>query len=328
MSETRTIPDDIIQYIIDILADENLPDLPPRAVPSIPLLEDFSDEVESADPFHYRRNPNIPPGRLYVKKFYTLSHFCLNQARKHMFAHVTLISSGANRDGLTVIRSVPDVNTPSKQFPTIHDQVSFFLEHPGPRSHIRNLTIAMVQSEIDDPVLQMKIPAMLARLENLKNLSIHPSGHWSGLWTQIRPIFRDVLRSHTLECLSLVTLRDFHLKDLLHFTGVKGLELEYTSLLVGDDDTSTVFESAVVNHLLENLSLEGYHSSKSLEALLATNGDARLRAMFSGLKSLEFLVSKIDKLTSTVDIINALTGDSLEKLELYMEEGGESCHCI
>ncbi|PPR00175.1 hypothetical protein CVT24_005087 [Panaeolus cyanescens] len=297
-----------------VAAAENYPAQHMRPVPGFEH-EELKDNVERVLPL--RSSIYSPPGRQYVKSFHGLSYFCLNQARKHIFAHVTLTSQH-------YFYSDPRINPLPTHLdpPELANQLAFFRDHTGPLSHIRTLSIDMDRPEMEDTTLQAHIHEMLSRLHNLKKLEIHSYDieheKWEQLpnWGLIRPTFRDVFRSQALENLCLYSLQDFRISDLAGSPRLRKLNLIGTSILVSEDGKD------VVEIGVKELALEGYVFFDRFEAvkgvLLSKNDKGHLRVKFLGFKAMRFNLHGRTYLPGVADIITAHADNTLEKLALKM----------
>ncbi|PPQ77787.1 hypothetical protein CVT24_005891 [Panaeolus cyanescens] len=323
--QKNTLPNDIIQEIIDILAATN----PPSPTPTIPATPRFEDE-NNIDDVEWSLSPDetdIPPGRQYVKPFSSLSSFCLRQARKHIFAHVVMTSQD-------VYAYVPR-NPPPKRLPTLHSQVDFFRQHKETLPYIRNLSITVTQDEMDDVLLQAQLHSMLTKLENLTALTIQSHGIWTRLSPDsnsrsMRSALRVLLQSQTLSKLCVNWLQDFDLGELSKSANLCTLNLYNTR-----PDMETTGLNDVELGKVRELSITGYRpfmirKFEALKAaLVAMNDEGRLRVKFGKVKGLCFDVYESLYFAGILEIVTAHASDTLEDLELRMfldSEDGNNDH--
>ncbi|PPR02774.1 hypothetical protein CVT24_002248 [Panaeolus cyanescens] len=302
------IPNDIISEIIDILAAERPPD--PNAI-------DLGPDTEWSWP---DEDLHDPPGRLQVKKFHTLSSFCLQRARKHIFAAVKL---GTNYPQYTC-------NRPPKHLSTLTSQLAFFEEHKGTLPHIRRLSLDIKQKELVDSSLQEKLYDAMVEMSNLSFLSIslndlvwaHPG--LSSTSKSVQSALRTLLRSS--QNLTEVYLRNvfkFRLNDLVDAPYLQGLYVdidESTFFVDGDKLELNSLKKLIICRIRQPKYFEQF-----VNVLVDRDGNGNLVLTLPQLKVFEFGIESSSELPEFLKIVNA-HGGSLEELSFHLSLDREPGH--
>ncbi|PPR02776.1 hypothetical protein CVT24_002250 [Panaeolus cyanescens] len=288
----RTIPNDIIHEVIDILA----------AIP--PPNPDLQD----------------PPGRLQINKFHPLSFFCLQHARKHIFGIVNLGTFDPKSFCLII-------NKPPKHLPALGQQLSFFAEHSGTLPYIRHLSLFMYQREIGDLSVQAKLYDVIVHLQNLTSLNINLNqSPWTSIPSLASRSLRSALRtlvrsSQNLSELTLSRVSDFCLDDLVNATSLQCLDIQETNLMLEDNTTKVGLNS------LKRLIIHQYPNPQEFEHLVGLlvnrDRDGNLVVTLPQLKGLSFAVVRSSDLSQIVKIVNT-HGAFLEELTFMMYLDGKS----
>lgn len=290
------IPNDIIQEVIDILAQPS---------------------------------PNEDPARSLeqVKKFSTLSPFCLQQVRKHIFFRVTLCTN-------------PKAVKGGHHFATLAAQVSFFTEHQGPLHHIRHLSLQVQRPEMRDGALQAQLYDILLQLSNLTVLDIHATSfmrpeHERIISTskEMQPAPLKSLRTalHHLLCsdssslteLSLQYIGHFPINELRFSINLRRLKLSTTWFFDHSENTTdTELSNRQKATRLEHLELSDYVES-SIRALLLTGPDNQLIYTFPHLKSLAVDIEDVSIFTDVSKLLQVQGCRHIEELELNLNTDGK-----
>ncbi|KAF9034068.1 hypothetical protein BJ165DRAFT_1410090 [Panaeolus papilionaceus] len=259
-----------------------------------------------------------------VKKFATLSSFCLQEARKHIFAKVQLKTGYTYRERC-------------RKQSTLEEQLDFFSQHLGPLPYIRRLNLTLSSVEMLNEELQSRLFDMLIQLPHLLALDIRSIGpkyiRNRNQWTQIassksiRSALQILLhRSSNFRELGLWSQPDFPISDLMFATTLRRLTLD-DSLLLKDEGVD--MQILDVEHHLENLDdlkisdrKRGRTEVPSIfNSLLARGSNGELVLKFSHLKSLEVDFNDPSTFRDVSYLLKGQGCDCIEslKLNLYLE---------